>query len=89
MGLLGTKAFLCLLSVICKEPAPASMIFLVFQRAVQTAEQSRKGGDAQPTEEKSRINSAALGQGPGSAFRDIFELFCRTKNPNKWKTLTT
>ena len=42
---------------------------------------------------KKRNNSAALGQGPGSASRDIhnnfFELFCRTKIPNKWKMLTT
>ena len=48
MGLLGTKAFLCLLFVICKEPAPPSMIFLVFQRAVQTvANQGKEGMHSQ------------------------------------------
>ena len=40
---------------------------------------------------KKRNNSAALEQGPGSAPRDIhnniFELFYRTKTPNKWKIL--
>ena len=44
-------------------------------------------------EEQSRNNSAALGQDPGSTSRDthnnIFELFCRTKTPNKWKMLST
>ena len=42
-------------------------------------------------EEKSGHSSAALGQGPGSASRDthdnIFELFYRTKTPNKQKML--
>ena len=40
-------------------------------------------------EEQSRNNTAALGQGPASSSRDthnnIFELFCRTKTPTKWK----
>ena len=40
-----------------------------------------------------RENSAALGQDPGSSSRNIhkniFEPFCRTKTPNKWKMLTT
>ena len=51
------------------------------------------GGDAETREGQSRNNSAALGQGPGSASRDkhnnIFELVYRTKTPNKWKILTT
>ena len=50
---------------------------------------SGKGGDAETREEQPRNNSAALGQGPGSASRDthnnIFKLFCRTKTPTKWK----
>ena len=42
-------------------------------------------------EEQSRNNSAALEQGPSSTSRNtrnnIFELFYRTKSPNKWKIL--
>ena len=41
-----------------------------------------KGGDAETREEKSRNNSAALEQGPGSSSRNthnnIFEFLCRS-----------
>ena len=71
----------------------ASMTFPEFQRADSNSCYSGKGGDAETREEQSRKNSAALGQGPGSASRDtqnsIFELFCRTGTPNKWKMLTS
>ena len=44
------------------------------------------------TEEQSRNNSAALGQGPGSPSRDTqnntFELFCRYYNPYQVQNLT-
>jgi len=53
---------------------------------------ANQGRDADIREERSRKNSAALGQGPGFSSRDIynntFKLFCRIKSPTKWKMLT-
>ena len=60
---------------------------------IQTVANQGREGIPKTREEQPRNNSAALGQGPGSASRDthsnIFELFCRAKIPNKWKMLTT
>ena len=63
------------------------MTFPEFQRAV--ANGGKRGRDAEIREEQSKDNSAALELRSGSSFRNlhniIFEPFCRTKPPNKWK----
>ena len=85
VGLLGTEAFLCPPYLVCREQTPASMTFPELQRADSNSCSSGKGGDAETTEEQSRNNSAALGQGPGSTSRDthnnIFKLFIELKPP--------
>ena len=67
--------------------------FSEFQRAGSSSCSSGKEGGAETREEQSGNNSADLGQGPGAPSRDthnnIFERFCRTKTPNKWKMWTT
>ena len=67
-----------------------SVTFPEFQRAVSSSCQSGKGVYAEIRKEQSRNNSVALGQAPVSSSRKyngIFEFFCRTKTPNKWKVL--
>ena len=66
------------------------MTFLSPKGQIRTvANQGREG--MQRREKQPRNNSAGLGEGPGSALRDthnnIFELFYRTKTPNKQKML--
>ena len=56
---------------------------------VQTVvDQGREG-----MQKQGRGSQETIVQGPGSPSKDtrnsIFELFCRTKTPTKWKTLTT
>lgn len=66
-----------------------SMIFLEFQRQVQTVtNQGREG-------KQSKNNSAGLVQGHISSVRNvlihnnIFELYCRTKGPARWRMATS
>ena len=61
------------------------------KKQVQTVANQGRVGDAETREEQSGDNSEALGQVPGSSSRNIqnniFELFHRTKTPNKLKML--
>ena len=81
MGLLGKEAFLSPISLL--QP---SGISLSSKGQIQTV--ANPGSNAKTREGQPRNNSAALGQGPGSASRDIrnnvFKLFIELK-PNKWK----
>ena len=83
VGLLGTETFLCPPFLIGSRLQP-SWSSLSYKRQIRTVSNLGRERMQRQREEQSRNNSAALGQGPGSASMDthnIFKLFTRLKPP--------